>query len=283
VLVGLAYLTKRNAAFLAPPMVLWLVVEDGSWVRRIRSAALVVVPAAIVVLPDLLWRRHWIPSTSDPANPVQILQRLTTWFSSQRLSSNINNPLHLLQYLGAVVPALVGLCLILCLVVLALIGPSIAPHNPLAPDPINRLKGPSWVHPFGTDSLGRDILSRVIYGSRISIIIGLIAVSISLVPGTILGLLAGFYGRRVDEPIMRLMDIMLAFPAILLAIFITAILGPNLLAGKNDADRISGSRRRPFEKDLVARDVTKDEACRRQSRGHRLHQQKRLVPAQRKR
>jgi len=125
--------------------------------------------------------------------------------------------------------ALVGLCLILCLVVLALIGPSIAPYNPLAPDPINRLLGPSWGHPFGTDSLGRDIFSRVIYGSRISIIIGLIAVSISLVPGTVLGLLAGFYGRRVDEPIMRLMDIMLAFPAILLAIFITAILGPNLL------------------------------------------------------
>jgi len=72
-------------------------------------------------------------------------------------------------------------------------------------------------------------LSRVIFGSRISILIGLIAVSLSLVPGTILGLVAGFYGRKVDEPIMRFMDILLAFPAILLAIFITAILGPSLL------------------------------------------------------
>jgi len=125
--------------------------------------------------------------------------------------------------------AMMGLVLIVLLVVLALIGPWISPYNPLAPDPINRLKGPSWAHPFGTDSLGRDILSRVIYGSRISIIIGLIAVSISLLPGTILGLLSGFYGKRVDEPIMRFMDIMLAFPAILLAIFITAILGPSLL------------------------------------------------------
>lgn len=125
--------------------------------------------------------------------------------------------------------AVAGLILIVCLVILALIGPWISPYHPLTPDPINRLRGPSWAHPFGTDSLGRDILSRVIYGSRISIVIGLIAVSISLIPGAILGLLSGFYGRKVDEPIMRLMDIMLAFPTILLAIFITAILGPSLL------------------------------------------------------
>ena len=125
--------------------------------------------------------------------------------------------------------AMAGLFLIGCLLVLAAIGPIVSPYNPLAPDPINRLKGPSWAHPFGTDSLGRDIVSRVIYGSRISIVIGLIAVSIALIPGTILGLLAGFYGRRLDEPIMRFMDVMLAFPAILLAIFITAILGPSLL------------------------------------------------------
>lgn len=122
-----------------------------------------------------------------------------------------------------------GLILIALLIVLALIGPTISPYNPLIPEPLNRLKGPSWDHPFGTDSLGRDILSRIIYGSRISILIGLIAVSISLIPGTILGLLSGFYGKYIEEPVMRSMDIMLAFPAILLAIFITAILGPSLL------------------------------------------------------
>ncbi len=125
--------------------------------------------------------------------------------------------------------AMVGLALISFHVLVALFGPLVSPYNPLTPDPIHRLQGPSWLHPFGTDSLGRDILSRVIYGSRISILIGLISVSISLIPGTILGLLAGFYGRRLDEPIMRGMDIMLAFPAILLAIFVTAILGPSLL------------------------------------------------------
>jgi peptide/nickel transport system permease protein len=125
--------------------------------------------------------------------------------------------------------AMVGLFLISTLVIVAVLGPLIAPYHPLTPDPLNRLKPPSRSHPFGTDSLGRDILSRVIFGSRISILIGLIAVSLSLVPGTILGLVAGFYGRKVDEPIMRFMDILLAFPAILLAIFITAILGPSLL------------------------------------------------------
>ena len=125
--------------------------------------------------------------------------------------------------------ATIGLILIAILMVLALVGPTISPFNPLTSEPLNRLRGPSWNHPFGTDSLGRDILSRIIYGSRISIIIGLIAVSISLVPGTILGLLSGFYGKYIDEPVMRFMDIMLAFPAILLAIFITAILGPSLL------------------------------------------------------
>jgi peptide/nickel transport system permease protein len=125
--------------------------------------------------------------------------------------------------------ALAGLCLVAALVVLAVIGPAISPFNPLLPQPLLRLQGPSWAHPFGTDSLGRDILSRIIYGSRISLLIGLIAVSISLVPGTLLGLLAGYFSRRADETIMRLMDILLAFPTILLAIFVTAILGPSLL------------------------------------------------------
>jgi peptide/nickel transport system permease protein len=94
--------------------------------------------------------------------------------------------------------------------------------------PLERLQPPSEAHLFGTDSLGRDILSRVIYGARISLMIGLISVGISLVPGTLLGLAAGYFGGRADSLIMRLMDMLLAFPAILLAIFITAILGPSL-------------------------------------------------------
>jgi peptide/nickel transport system permease protein len=121
-----------------------------------------------------------------------------------------------------------GMALIAVVVLVALAGPALAPYDPLKPAPLDRLQGPSAAHVFGTDSLGRDILSRVVYGARISIMIGLISVSISLVPGTLLGLAAGYFGRRTDSLIMRLMDMLLAFPAILLAIFITAILGPSL-------------------------------------------------------
>ncbi len=121
-----------------------------------------------------------------------------------------------------------GMALIALVLLVAVIGPALAPHDPLMPAPLDRLKGPSEKNLFGTDSLGRDIFSRVIYGARISILIGLISVSISLLPGTLLGLVAGYFGGRVDSLIMRLMDMLLAFPAILLAIFITAILGPSL-------------------------------------------------------
>ncbi|HET6441732.1 MAG TPA: glycosyltransferase family 39 protein [Phycisphaerae bacterium] len=104
VLVGLAYLTKRNAVFLVPPMVLWIVLQEGSLWQRARRLALFLLPAALVVWPDLWWRRHWIPGTQDPVNPTYVLRRVTMFFSPQRLSSNINNPVHLLMYLGGVLP-----------------------------------------------------------------------------------------------------------------------------------------------------------------------------------
>jgi peptide/nickel transport system permease protein len=124
--------------------------------------------------------------------------------------------------------AAAGMLITVVVLLVALVGPGLAPYNPNVPMPLDRLKGPSAAHYFGTDSLGRDIFSRVIYGARISVMIGLISVTISLVPGTLLGLLAGYFGGWMDGLIMRLMDMLLAFPAILLAIFITAILGPSL-------------------------------------------------------
>ena len=138
------------------------------------------------------------------------------------------NKLEALKDLSRNWSAVVGLGLIILILAVALLGPSLAPHDPLIPSPLQRLKGPDSDHAFGTDSLGRDIFSRIIYGARISLIIGIISVSISLIPGTLLGLLSGYFGGWTDTIIMRTMDMLLAFPAILLAIFITAILEPNL-------------------------------------------------------
>ncbi len=104
VLVVLAYLTKRNTAFLVPPMVLWIVCQEGSVWQRLRRIGLFLLPAALGVLPDLLWRHHAIPDAKDPAHPTYVLKCMTKFFSPQRLSSHVNNPVHLLLYLGGVVP-----------------------------------------------------------------------------------------------------------------------------------------------------------------------------------
>jgi peptide/nickel transport system permease protein len=121
-----------------------------------------------------------------------------------------------------------GMVIVGCILFLAVFGPVLAPYDPFLPAPLDRLQLPSREHWLGTDSLGRDIFTRIIYGSRISVMIGLVAVTISLVPGTVLGLLAGYFGKTPDAAIMRVMDVLLAFPAILMAIFIAAILGPSL-------------------------------------------------------
>jgi len=125
--------------------------------------------------------------------------------------------------------AVLGLGIVCFILFVAMFGSMLAPYDPFLPAPLDRLQPPSIAHWFGTDSLGRDILTRVIHGSRISLMIGLVSVSISLVPGTILGLFAGYFGKTTDAIIMRVMDVLLAFPAILMAIFIAAILGPSLI------------------------------------------------------
>lgn len=141
----------------------------------------------------------------------------------------MNNRWERLQDLLQNRTAAVGLIIILLMVITALLGPAVVPHDPLLPAPLDRLEGPGKNHLFGTDSLGRDIFSRIVHGTRISLLIGIISVTISLLPGTMLGLLAGYFGGWIDSTIMRAMDMLLAFPAILLAVFITAILKPNLV------------------------------------------------------
>jgi peptide/nickel transport system permease protein len=124
--------------------------------------------------------------------------------------------------------AAIGAVIIALLILLAVFGPLISPYDPNDIDMSNRVQPPSLAHPFGTDDFGRDILSRVLTGARVSLKVGIIAVGISMSIGTLLGLVSGYYGRWTDEIIMRSMDILFAFPAILLAIAIVAALGPGV-------------------------------------------------------
>jgi peptide/nickel transport system permease protein len=124
--------------------------------------------------------------------------------------------------------AVAGGAVVLLFVAVALTAPVIAPKDPNEVETRDRRKPPSAEYRLGTDEIGRDVLSRVIYGARISLQVGVIAIGIALSGGTILGVVAGYFGRWVDTVIMRLTDVMLAFPGILMAIAIVAILGPGL-------------------------------------------------------
>jgi len=124
--------------------------------------------------------------------------------------------------------AVIGGAVVLVFVAVALTAPVISPHDPNDVAARQRRKPPSAEHRLGTDEIGRDVLSRVIYGARVSLQVGVIAIGIALTGGTILGVIAGYFGRHVDTVIMRLTDVMLAFPGILMAIAIVAILGPGL-------------------------------------------------------
>jgi peptide/nickel transport system permease protein len=124
--------------------------------------------------------------------------------------------------------ALIGLIIILIMIITAVFAPWIAPHDPYLMDIGHKLQQPSWAHPFGTDALGRDTLSRIIYGSRTSLIVGIGAVGIAAVVGELLGLLAAYFGGIVFIVIMRFTDALMAVPMILNALIISVILGGGL-------------------------------------------------------
>lgn len=124
--------------------------------------------------------------------------------------------------------AAAGGVLLLGFLLLAIAAPLAAPQDPFAQNLYERLQPPSLANPFGTDDFGRDVLSRVIHGARISLRVGVAAVLIALVLGVPIGLVSGYWGGALDQVLMRAMDLMLAFPSILLAIAIVAILGPGL-------------------------------------------------------
>jgi len=124
--------------------------------------------------------------------------------------------------------AFIGLILLGVLISVAVSAPWIAPYDPTEICLEETLAPCSSNHPLGQDKLGRDVLSRIVYGARISVVVGISAVALSLTIGILMGFLAGYYGGLCEELIMRLVDILLAFPGILLAIALTAILGPSL-------------------------------------------------------
>ncbi len=122
-----------------------------------------------------------------------------------------------------------GLILVLFWVVVAILAPHLAPSSPLDQHLADRLTPPGFRYPFGTDELGRDVLSRVLYGARLSIPAGVAVVALTAMLGALLGAVAGFAGGLVDEGIMRVSDAVLAFPSLILAMAITAALGPGLV------------------------------------------------------
>jgi ABC-type dipeptide/oligopeptide/nickel transport system permease subunit len=124
---------------------------------------------------------------------------------------------------------------LLVIVGATLMAPWVAPHDPLAVDIRHRLVPPAWMeggttqHLLGTDQVGRDLFARVVYGGRVSLVVGVFAVLISATLGVLLGLAAGYFGSRTDAAIMTLLNVMLSFPFVLLALAVIAVLGPNLV------------------------------------------------------
>ena len=125
-------------------------------------------------------------------------------------------------------PAVLGLILIVLLALVAIFAPFIAPHDPLDQSVRDRLAPPSWDYPLGRDDKGRDILSRVIFGTRIALLVGVFSVVLGGVLGTLIGVAAGYFGGKVETVLMRITDILLAFPDLITGLLVLAVLGPGL-------------------------------------------------------
>ena len=157
-----------------------------------------------------------IAATASQAAPAQPLREFWSYFSANR-------------------GALAGLLIVVLVLLTAVFAPLLAPHAPELTNNTVFLKPPFWQaggsisYPLGTDAIGRDILSRLIYGARLSLVIGLAVVALSVVVGTVLGMTAGYFRGVFEIAVMRLMDIILTLPSLLLAIVIVAILGPGLM------------------------------------------------------
>jgi len=125
--------------------------------------------------------------------------------------------------------AMVGFWMVVFCVAVALLAPWVAPYDPIEQNMQIMLEGPSLSHPFGTDEFGRDILSRIIHGTQISLMTGIVGVLIAVILGVALGTISGYFGGLADTLIMRIMDIFMAFPSFLLALAIVSVLGPGMI------------------------------------------------------
>jgi len=126
------------------------------------------------------------------------------------------------------IPSGLGIILFVTLCSLALLAPIIAPYDPIEQSILSRMKPPSAEHLFGTDTFGRDMFTRALYGARVSLTVGVVSVLLGMTIGSVLGVVAGYYGRWVDPLIMRAMDVLLSFPTLITGIIIVALLGPSL-------------------------------------------------------
>jgi peptide/nickel transport system permease protein len=121
--------------------------------------------------------------------------------------------------------ALVGLIMIILIVLVAILAPLLAPHNPIEQSTINRLKPPSSDYPLGRDDFGRDVLSRIIYGTRVALIVGVLSVLLGGVIGTTIGVVAGYLGGKTESLLMRIVDVLLSFPDLITGLLVMAVLG----------------------------------------------------------
>jgi peptide/nickel transport system permease protein len=169
-----------------------------------------------------------VQSTTQPSAPASNVPAASAHSIAPERRPRLNALSTAIHFLRKNHLALFGLLIVLLWLTITIIAPLIAPYGPLAQDIVNRLQAPSLAHPFGTDQLGRDMLSRVMYGGRISIPAALAVVLLAGALGTLIGAVAGFWGGAVEELFMRVTDVFMAFPTIILAMAVAAALGPNV-------------------------------------------------------
>ena len=157
-------------------------------------------------------------TSAASAKPAAAAQTPLAYFAAQTLKAFNTNK-----------TSWIGLAIFLVVIALAILAPALAPFDPTDQNILEKLRPPSAEHWLGTDSFGRDTLSRILYGARISLVIGIVSTLAAMLIGSAIGMLAGWHGGRVDTVTMQAMDVLLAFPSLILGLILVAMLGPSML------------------------------------------------------